>query len=200
LLNVHTGKEGYPTRVYEVTVNHQRRILSCTAGLPGTASDKTVCRSDGFIEVLRSDPLYANLEFSIGSEATGQLNFKGVYLISDAGYPQERLFQAPSKHPSSSEDIVFSARLESVRKDVEDTFGILKVTVTDERLFLWSLFLVLSLTVFLVSFFGGMLFCSATISNPTVANYFQWRIQSRQRLYRHRYFAQYDSSIWRPSQ
>ena len=42
-------------------------------------------------------------------------------------YHEWRIFQCPIKHPLSRTQFVFSKRLESVRKDVEDTFGMLKV-------------------------------------------------------------------------
>jgi hypothetical protein len=50
----------------------------------------------------------------------------GLYLICDGGYHKWRPLQCPNKHASGDSSASFSERLESVRKDAECTFGILK--------------------------------------------------------------------------
>jgi hypothetical protein len=134
--NIHTGKEGYPTRVYEMTVNHNRVILSVTAGFPGTTSDKTLARSDGFVESLRSPP-FSQLQYQLMNADGTVTTHSGVYLLCDNGYPLDPLFMAPTKCPVTDKDILFSKRIESVRKDVEATFGIVKVSALN----LWLLIL-----------------------------------------------------------
>ena len=54
--NSHTGKEGYPTIAYEVTVDHTGRALGVTGGFAGAQNDKTrsfgsalPCRRSGAI-------------------------------------------------------------------------------------------------------------------------------------------------------
>jgi hypothetical protein len=51
---------------------------------------------------------------------------KGLYLICDGGYHKWRVMQCPNKHTSEESAVLFSQRLESVRKDAECTFRILK--------------------------------------------------------------------------
>ena len=61
------------------------------------------------------------------SDAVGQpKTYTGLYLICDGGYHKWRVLQCPNKHSSDEGCIRFSERLESVRKDAECTFGILK--------------------------------------------------------------------------
>jgi hypothetical protein len=126
LRNQHIGKEGYPTRVFEMTVNHNRLVLSVTAGFPGTVADITVARSDGFIDRLRTSP-YTDIEYHLLNRAGTETLHRGVYLITDNGYTREPIFMFPQKFGDSEDEILFSKRLESVRKDVEATFGIIKV-------------------------------------------------------------------------
>lgn len=51
----------------------------------------------------------------------------GAYLITYGGYHLWRCCQAPIKCAWNEDECEYSARLESVRKNVEATFGILKV-------------------------------------------------------------------------
>ena len=51
---------------------------------------------------------------------------KGAWLICDNGYHQWPVLQFPAKYPESDEMAYWSKRLESVRKDVECVFGIIK--------------------------------------------------------------------------
>lgn len=47
-------------------------------------------------------------------------------LVQKKGYHKWRIMQCPNKHASDEGAVRFSQRVESVRKDVECTFGILK--------------------------------------------------------------------------
>ena len=40
------GKEHYPSRAYEVLVNHRKLILNVTQGFYGATNDKTIVRFD----------------------------------------------------------------------------------------------------------------------------------------------------------
>jgi Plant transposon protein len=52
--------------------------------------------------------------------------YKGAYLLTDNGYARWRIMQCPIKSSTNMNELKWSTRLESVRKDVECTFGILK--------------------------------------------------------------------------
>jgi len=50
LRNNHLGaKQHLTTRTFNLTVNHRRRILSTTIGMPGRWNDKTVVLFDDFV-------------------------------------------------------------------------------------------------------------------------------------------------------
>ena len=51
---------------------------------------------------------------------------KGLYFICDGGYHKWRCMQCPVKNTSAHDLRIWSKWLESVRKDIECTFGILK--------------------------------------------------------------------------
>jgi len=133
LRQYHVGKEGYPTRTYQVVVNHTRRILSVTPGLPGATSDKTVAMNDLFLEEMRANPVYTQFRFELYDSAGDAQPHKGLFLISYMGYQRWKIFQQPIKFPASDAECVFSKRVESIRKDVEDTFGGDKGSVSDSQ-------------------------------------------------------------------
>jgi hypothetical protein len=120
-----TGKEGYPTVAFEVTVDHHNRIFFCTNGHPGTRNDKTICRFDEYLMALHQGKILSDVEFILSGNGT-DTSHRGGYLICDGGYHLWRIFQAPIKCAFDDKDCLWSCRLESIRKDVECTFGILK--------------------------------------------------------------------------
>ena len=69
--------------------DHAGRILSATAGFPGTWNDKTIVKYDAYIQALRTDPVYTKQEYKIQEQFQGQpreTTVRGVYLIADGGY------------------------------------------------------------------------------------------------------------------
>jgi hypothetical protein len=48
-----TGKEGFPTLVWNVNVSHTRRIFSMHGPFAGSKNDKTIVRTDPFIQKVR---------------------------------------------------------------------------------------------------------------------------------------------------
>jgi hypothetical protein len=126
--NLNTGKEGYPTVSFEVVADHHRRILNCSNYFFGSASDKNIVRNDPFpVSVL--DGTFAeqrNLSFELSMENGMKMKWDGCYFLSDQGYLRVFGFVDPISTPLSREESLFSEWIESVRKDVECTFGILK--------------------------------------------------------------------------
>jgi hypothetical protein len=55
-----------------------------------------------------------------------EVTYQGVWFLVDNGYLNWSCTVPPVKHPTTYEEIRFSEWLESMRKDVECTFGILK--------------------------------------------------------------------------
>ena len=56
--HTHIGKEGYPTRAYEVIVDGTRLVRSVTPGFPGALNDKTIVRHDHAINKMKGFPAY----------------------------------------------------------------------------------------------------------------------------------------------
>lgn len=122
----YVGKEGYPTVAYEVVCTHTRKIIACSKGFAGADPDKTIVQYDAFIQSIKNKVKYADVEFSVVNEAGEEEFLKGLYLIVDNGYPKWCCLQNPEKWTTDVDVIAWSRQLESVRKDIECTFGILK--------------------------------------------------------------------------
>lgn len=122
----HKGKEGYPTLSYEVTVDHSKRIMAATQGHPGARNDKTIVKFDGFVTALHDGTLYNDVVYDLLDKDGVPRQQKGLYLIVDGGYHKWRCMQCPMKHTSKIKEALWSKWVESVRKDVECCFGILK--------------------------------------------------------------------------
>lgn len=126
--NVYTGKEGYPSIAYEVICTSRKFIQSVTVGHPGTRNDKHIVRTDESVTNL----LYGNgwlnskLWQCVGPGGVTR-TFRGNYLLCDGGYHRWPCLISPDKHDvPGSPVMLWTATLESVRKDIEGVFGILK--------------------------------------------------------------------------
>jgi len=122
-----TGKEGFPTLAYSATCSHSRKIYHCSGGFFGTRNDKTISKHDSFITLLRTNDLYTKFEWTLYESEHTQRTVTGVILLCDGGYHKWRQMMCPLKHTSRLMHTLWSCQLESVRKDIECTFGILKV-------------------------------------------------------------------------
>ena len=106
-------------------MDHTRRIHSCTDGFIGTAPDSVIVVNDPYCRAI-SRGLYQEVEFSLYGEDGTWTTFTGAYLIADNGYSDKWIFQKPLTNGVDLRSVYWSETLESVRKDVECTFGILK--------------------------------------------------------------------------
>jgi hypothetical protein len=122
-------------RTYNLTCNHRRQILHTTSGHPGRWNDKTLIRFDTFISELRDGGLDDKMDFELRtrqgmtSDEEGDdriLRLKGAYVIVDNCYLEWSTTVPPVKDSCNRSELRFSQWLESMRKDVECTFGILK--------------------------------------------------------------------------
>jgi len=120
------GKEGYPTVAYQVTVDHLKRIRNSTNGFFGARNDKHIVRSDKFVVDLKEKKIYSDIGFTLRLPDGGTKRVRGLYLICDGGYHFWRVLQCTIKNASDDDTRVFSSRVESLRKDVECVFGIMK--------------------------------------------------------------------------
>ena len=130
LINHKGHKLGIPSRNYNATVTHSRQVLGTTCGHPGTWNDKTIVMFDHLIRGVHEGELFSDNEFTLlelnddGEET--EITYKGAWFIVDNGYLNWSCTVPPMKHPVTYEEIRFSEWLESMRKDVECTFGIIK--------------------------------------------------------------------------
>jgi hypothetical protein len=120
------GKDSHTTRAYQLVVNHRRQILASTVGFPGRWNDQTIVRFDDFITDIQRGNYLAENEFSLYNEKGEKKKFKGAWILVDGGYPSWTSLICPFKDTSSVKEARWSRWAESMRKDVECTFGILK--------------------------------------------------------------------------
>ena len=131
LRQLHLGyKLAHTARTYNMTVNHRRRILHTTAGHPARFNDKTLVLYDDFINRLHNGKYNNMHDFTLKAfGANGEIikqKYKGAYVIVDNGYLNWSVTVPPMRTTSYRTEIRFSQWLESLRKDVECAFGILK--------------------------------------------------------------------------
>ena len=130
LRQLHLGyKLAHTARTYNITVN-RRKILSTTHGHPARFNDKTLILFDTFINKMRKgdyNDLHTFELYAFNDEGEIILEtYKGCYVIVDNGYLPWSVTIPPMKRSSLRTEIRFSEWLESLRKDVECVFGILK--------------------------------------------------------------------------
>ena len=127
----HKGfKLAIPSRNYNATVTHYHQILGTTCGHPGTWNDKTLVLFDDLIRGVHEGRLYSEHQFKLyeldSNNNTIEVIYQGAWFIVDNGYLDWSCTVPPMKHPITYEQIRFSEWIESMRKDIECTFGILK--------------------------------------------------------------------------
>ena len=118
-------------RTYNIVTNHRRRILSTTEGHPARWNDKTLVKFDLLATSLHEGTsVLKDFEFELCSyDADGNITeqkYKGAWLLVDNGYLNWAVTVPPMKNTDTRAQLRFSKWLESMRKDVECTFGILK--------------------------------------------------------------------------
>ncbi|CAB1110826.1 unnamed protein product [Ectocarpus sp. CCAP 1310/34] len=83
-----TGKEGFPTIAYEVTVDHAGRALAVTNGFTGATNDKTIIRYDSGVNKIRTESQYTEREYKLRKANGTERTRRGCFLIVDNGYPE----------------------------------------------------------------------------------------------------------------
>ena len=126
-------REGFPSLGFNVTVNHAKRIRAVAGAYPGTRNDKTLAYHDQFTIGLRTGAMrlrggraVRDVPYDLYSVDGSVQRLKGPWIVCDGGYHRWRVYQGPLKFSSDKNKLRWTKRLESVRKDVECTFGILK--------------------------------------------------------------------------
>ena len=120
-----SGKEGYPTLAFQVVVDHFRRVHHVSVAFFGAANDKSITKNDAY-PIAIGKGLHEDVEFVLYDENGVPTLCNGAYLIVDNGYQKWSFLIPPSKSSNNRDEILWSEWLESIRKDVECFFGVLK--------------------------------------------------------------------------
>jgi len=124
------GKHDYPTKAFQVVVDHTSKVLSVCPGMPGTYNDKTIVKYDTFVTSLRTLPLFRDYQW-FRYDSQGKIcEERGVYCIVDGGYLQQPHMMSAFHVTSDQAQIDWGKMLGSLRKDVECFFGRLKKRFT----------------------------------------------------------------------
>ena len=111
---------------FNVTVDHDMRVLHVCSMFAGRFNDKTKVLYDTYVKRLREgfyDGFSFNLRDSEGVETTHHDN---PYLTCDGGYHKWLQLMCGFKTTNVEALALWSKKLESIRKDVECAFGVMK--------------------------------------------------------------------------
>ena len=101
MLNMYTGKEGYPSIAYEVIATSRKFIQSVSFGHPGSRNDKHIVRTDSSVMNLVEGSGWLKTRTwvcVVDAKGTAQKVFHGLYLLSDGGYLRWPCFAFPVKN------------------------------------------------------------------------------------------------------
>ena len=120
------GKAGYPTLAFQCITDFNRRVIGIYGPQFGTRNDKEIVKVDPNVYRIRHG-WYKDVSWNYYTYNGRVAKERGAYLICDNGYLRWPNSISPyTNADSASLEGYFSTNLESVRKDVECTFGILK--------------------------------------------------------------------------
>lgn len=120
-----TGKEGFPSRSFQVIVTNDGKVISMTMGFEGATSDKTIAKFDNVLMGIKSHRLFTG-DWERTDSAGATHVEHGYWLACDNGYPDWPFMVAPVSVTLSADLRRWSRMMESVRKDIECFFGRLK--------------------------------------------------------------------------
>ena len=123
----------FTARTYNLVVNHRRRILGTTDGHPARWNDKSLVKFDTIaMDLHEGKGFLRDLQFELydyskeSPDEVIKVKYKGAWLLCDNGYLNWGVTIPPMKNTDTRAQYRFSKWLESMRKDVECTFGIMK--------------------------------------------------------------------------
>ena len=125
LTNACKGKEYFPTLAWMVIVDHNRKIMHCSSSIWGAENDIGICNNDLLVQEIINGKLQ-DVEYNLFNQYGQPIKMKGGYIIVDGGFQKLPCFIDPDHNAYEEKHLYWSEWLESVRKDVECTFGCLK--------------------------------------------------------------------------
>ena len=93
----------------------------------GTWNDKQITVNDTFPVDVWQGEKYRMMRYTLINKNGEAVTYQGVWLAVDGEYQKVACFIEPMHIRYGFSEVAFSERLESVRKDVECAFGILKI-------------------------------------------------------------------------
>jgi hypothetical protein len=129
--NLFKGKELHPSVAYELVCTARKFIQSVSSGHPGSRNNKHIARTDpAIMNLLVQNHWLASMQWTVTTDANGvKKMFRGSYPLCDGGYHRWPclVFTIKSGVLPGSTARKLSMLIESVRNDIEGTFGILKM-------------------------------------------------------------------------
>jgi hypothetical protein len=118
------GKQDGPTLSFLMCADHTRKILNCSGAFTGTTNDKTISLFSDFMGKLRQGTLVeGGVQYQLRTEE-GFTTHTAPWCIVDNGFHKWWCLQGPDRHTDYQSALHdWCTHLESVRKDVECTFG-----------------------------------------------------------------------------
>lgn len=120
------GKSTQTTRAFQIVVNHRREIVASTVGHQGRWNYQTTVRIDGFVTDVKSGKYLNQHKFTLKDNEGNDENVTGAWIFVDGGHLNWSSLLCPFKHSCCEQEQRWSRWAESMRKDVECTFEILK--------------------------------------------------------------------------
>ncbi|CAJ1955827.1 unnamed protein product [Cylindrotheca closterium] len=121
------GKEKYNTVVFQVISSHTKKFLGVSGPYFGTWNDKTIARLDENLRALMPGGHLSTQKWCWVDSDGNEHEEEGLHLICDGGYHQWKILMCPFKcQQDGTAVMIWSKWIESLRKDVECVFGILK--------------------------------------------------------------------------
>jgi len=93
----------------------------------GTWNDKQITVNDTFPVDVWQGEIFRRLRYTLNTKQGVPVQYQGAWLAVDGGYQKVACFINPMHNRYGFPEVAFSEWLESVRKDVECAFGILKI-------------------------------------------------------------------------
>ena len=118
----------FPSRAYDVSVNHRRQIIFSTNEHPVSWNDKTLWTFDQVMGDISSDNLLAGVKCTLYDQKTAgeiiKVQYSGAWQLVDNSYLTWFTVIPQMKRPITTDDNRFSWWPDSMRKDTPYAFGI----------------------------------------------------------------------------
>ena len=108
-------------------MEHNKRIQHISKPFNyGATNDITITYQYTYPMELLSKRIHTDRVFQTYNRESQVTNGRGAYMLTDSGYPKCGMLMDPSHKDYDHYTVMWAELLESIRKDVECVFGILK--------------------------------------------------------------------------